>query len=57
MLGVCFSAQIGIVDKKITLELRPGTSAGAFVVFEGFVVDSLLDKADPALVYYLGERN
>ena len=35
----------------------PGTSAGAFVVFEGFAVDSLLDKADPALVYYLGERN
>ena len=39
------------------LELRPGTSAGAFVVFEGFAVDSLLDKADSALVYYLGERN
>ena len=29
------------------LEVRPGTSAGAFVVFEGFAVDSLLDKADP----------
>ena len=25
--------------------------------FRGFAVDSLLDKADPALVYYLGERN
>ena len=39
------------------LEVRAGTSAGAFVVCEGFTVDSLLDKADPALFYYLGERN
>ena len=40
-----------------TLEVRPGKSAGAFVVCEGFAVDSLLDKADPALFFYLGERN
>ena len=39
------------------LEVRPGTPAGAFVVFEGFAVDNLLDKADPALFYYLGERS
>ena len=39
------------------LEVRPGTSAGAFDVCEGFTVDSLLDKADPALFYYMGERN
>ena len=42
--------------QKITREVRQGTSAGAFVVCEGFAVDSLLDKADPALFFYLGER-
>ena len=55
--GVCFSAQIGIVDKKITREIRPGTSTGAFVVCEGFSLESLLDKADLALFFFLGERN
>ena len=43
--------------QKITREIRPGTSTGAFVVCEGFALDSLLDKADLALFFFLGERN